>query len=311
MLDIPWSCPGFHLQVFCFPRCWEPCCWTSGKGRARKKKSQSFWVLEVPKEQPQNSHCWQFQRGNHGAQSGFFSAFLFCTSRGSLWTDQVHLPTHLPYSFHGDWVQGHLLEVKQDGGTSFTDRTHWAHIDLLHNIILLYCRTAMIVSCVADCPWYVFLRNDPFPAPPLMTRQNGCLACCAEWIVTLHRRRAGRKRSQHHGLAGSMVLRVSWWLFRILWHLQAQREVPPIQGWSGNQPWFIFSVFRWDVDPTGRGGRGGPRRRRPWSKMVSDFQTVLPWCFVASPYTPGNLEMDKKIKKEGEEINAFLILWCW
>ena len=37
MLDIQWSCAGFHLQVFCFPRCWEPCCWTSGKGRARKK----------------------------------------------------------------------------------------------------------------------------------------------------------------------------------------------------------------------------------------------------------------------------------
>lgn len=285
MLDIQWSCAGFHLQVFCFPRCWEPCCWTSGKGRARKKKSQSFWVLEVPKEQPQNSHCWQFQRGNQGAENGFFSAFLFCKSRGSLWTDQVHLPTHLPYSFHGDWVQGHLLEVKQDGGMSFTDRIHCADIDLLHNIILLYCRTAMIVSCVADCPWYVFLRNDPFPAPPLMTRQNGCLACCAEWIVTLHRRRAGRKRSQHHGLARA--------------------------AWRG-------CLDDCETHSLAPGSKRGSWRPRSWRSKTSEAMVqnvsetnrppvMFRWCVD----TPGNLGMDKKIKKGGEEINALLILWCW
>ena len=27
--------------------------------------------------------------------------------------------------------------------------------------------------------------------------------------------------------------------------------------------------------------------------------------------TPGNLEMDKKIKKGGEEMNNLLISWCW
>ena len=46
-----------------------------------EKTSSEFLSIGSSKEQPQTSHCWQFQRRNQGAQSGFFSRFLFCTSR--------------------------------------------------------------------------------------------------------------------------------------------------------------------------------------------------------------------------------------
>ena len=88
MLDIPWSCPGFHLQVFCFPRCWEPCCWTSGKGRARKKNLRVF-------------EYWKFQKNSLKTVTvDSFKEEIRCTKWFLLSIFVLHIPG-LPLNWPG------------------------------------------------------------------------------------------------------------------------------------------------------------------------------------------------------------------
>ena len=71
---------GFGAEVFRLFRCCAPVSWTCCEG------GKTMWVKSSKSE-----------------MTFLNSAVFFFWSLQNL---QVHLPTHLPYSFHGEWVQG-------------------------------------------------------------------------------------------------------------------------------------------------------------------------------------------------------------